>query len=64
MGATINTAGKATTQLEYHALNQIPSKADVMPIADTVETPEITADIIIDRKNPKTIGAKRAGIMM
>lgn len=63
MGATISTAGKAMNQLEYHALNQTADKSAEIPTAEIVDTPEITADMIIDKKKPKAIGAKRAGIM-
>lgn len=63
IGATTKTAGKAMIQLEHHALNQIPGSSAVNPTAVMVETPDITADMIIDRKKPKAIGARRAGIM-
>lgn len=62
IGATTSTAGKAMIQLEYHARNHTPGRSAVSPMADMVDTPEITADMIIDRKNPKAMGAKRGGI--
>jgi hypothetical protein len=50
-------------QLEDQAVNQTPGRSAERPTAEIVETPEITADINMDKKNPKAIGAKRAGIM-
>lgn len=63
IGATIRTAGNATIQLEYHARNHVAGKSSVTPTVEFVETPEMIADMIIDKKNPKTNGAKRAGII-
>lgn len=62
IGATISTAGNATIQLEYHARNHVAGRSPDSPTAEIVETPEIIVDMIIDKKNPNTNGAKRAGI--
>ena len=57
MGATIRTEGKATTQLDSQAFTQMPDKTAPTPMAEMVETPEISPDMISDRKKPKAMGA-------
>ena len=56
-GATTRTDGNATIQLLIHARAQIIGSAEDKPTADNVTTPEITADMIIDKTKPKTMGA-------
>lgn len=50
------------TQLLIQASAQMPGRAADSPTADRVATPEMIADMIIDRQNPNTSGAKRCGI--
>ena len=57
MGATIRTEGKATSQLDNHAFNQMLDKTAPAPRAEMVETPEMSPDMISDRKKPKAMGA-------
>lgn len=51
-------------QLEYHAWNHVAGNADVNPSAVIVETPEITADMMIDTTKAKATGARRIGIIV
>ena len=63
IGATTKTAGKATAQLVIHDPNQWPGNSASTPKARHVAIPETMADIMPDRKKPKTMGANRAGII-
>ena len=42
----------------------MPERMAPAPMAEMVETPEISPDMISDKKKPKAMGAKRAGITM
>lgn len=63
IGATIRIVGKARDQLKAQDVIHWPNIPSTNPSARRVAMPETTQDISPDTMRPKTIGAKRAGII-
>ena len=63
MGATTRTAGNAMAQDASQFDIQTLKRPSTSPNARNVETPDTRSDMRQERKKPKTIGEKRAGIM-